>query len=227
MRKNQPTLRTVVEPSAKYRVYLIDDHPLLVQGITQLINAESDMSVVGSTSEWTVALKQIKELNPDIIVLDITLANANGVEVLKNLKVHYPELKVLMLSMHDENLYAMRSVRAGAFGYVMKAAATEQVVVAIRQIIKGEIYLSEGMARRTMLQLVGRKEANSSPLDGLSDRELEVYQLVGDGMTTRQIANQLHLSVKTIETHKAHLKEKLRLQSATELAQHAIQQRGI
>ena len=214
------------EDLAKLRVYLIDDHPLLVQGITQLINAESDMCVVGATGEWTVALKQIKDLNPGIIVLDITLANANGVEVLKNLKVHYPELKVLMLSMHDEDLYAMRSVRAGAFGYVMKAAATEQVVTAIRQIIKGEIYLSEGLARRTMSKLVGRKEANSSLLDDLSDRELEVYQLVGDGMTTRQIANRLHLSVKTIESHKAHLKEKLHLQTATELAQHAIQQRG-
>ena len=223
MRKAPDTTPT----EAKSKIYLIDDHPLLVQGITQLINAERDLQVVGSTGEWTLALKQIPELKPDVVVLDITLARANGIEVLKNLRVHFPELKVLMLSMHDENLYAMRSVRAGAQGYIMKMTATEEVVTAIRQILSGEIYLSPRIARQTMMRLVGRrKEGTTSPLDDLSDRELEVFQMVGDGLTTRQIAERLHLSVKTIETHKAHVKEKLHLQTATELTQHAIHARN-
>jgi len=229
MVKNLPAAPKLAqqEQSTKTRVYLIDDHPLLVQGITHLINAEGNMQVVGTSGEWTVALKQIPELKPDIVVLDITLARANGVEVLKNLRVHFPDLKVLMLSMHDENLYAARSLRAGARGYLMKASASEEVIQAIRQVISGEIYLSAHMAKQTMMQLVGRKPAGQgSPLVSLSDRELEVYQMIGDGLTTRQIADRLNLSVKTVETHKAHVKEKLHLQTATELAQHAIQARG-
>jgi DNA-binding NarL/FixJ family response regulator len=223
MPKDRITSTTV----SKSRVYLIDDHPLLVQGITELVNAEADLLVVGSTAEWTSALKEIPELKPDVVVLDITLAKANGIEVLKNLRVHFPELKVLMLSMHDENLYAMRSVRAGAHGYIMKMSATEEVVAAIRRILGGEIYLSPRIAKQTMMSLIGRrKEGALSPLDDLSDRELEVFNLVGDGLTTRQIAERLHLSVKTIETHKAHVKEKLHLESATQLTQHAIHARN-
>jgi DNA-binding NarL/FixJ family response regulator len=183
--------------------------------------------VVGSTSDWTVALKAIPELKPHVVVLDITLANSNGIEVLKNLRVHFPDLKVLILSMHDENLYAMRSLKAGAHGYLMKLSASEEVVIAIRQVLVGEIYLSPRIAKQTMMSLVGRKkEGVTSPLDDLSDRELEVFHMVGDGLTTRQIADKLHLSVKTIETHKSHIKEKLHLTSATQLTQHAIHARN-
>jgi DNA-binding NarL/FixJ family response regulator len=215
------------ESAEKSTVYLIDDHPLLVQGVSELINAQPDLQVIGSTSDWTVALTQLQTLKPDVVVLDITLANANGIEVLKNLRVHFPDLRVLMLSMHDENLYAMRSMKAGAHGYIMKSSATEHVVTAIRQVLKGEIYLSDGLAKRTMAQMVGRKkEPGASPLEDLSDRELEVFQMVGEGLTTRKIADKLHLSIKTIETHKAHIKEKLNLQNATELTQHAIHWRG-
>jgi DNA-binding NarL/FixJ family response regulator len=210
----------------KATVYLIDDHPVIVQGITLLINSEPDLRVAGSSASWTVALKEIAQLKPSVVVLDVTLANANGVEVLKNLRVHFPEQKVLMLSMHDENLYATRAMKAGAHGYLMKESATEEVVTAIRQVLKGEIYLSAPMSKRMMSQLVGHKRnGDASPLENLSDRELEVYEMVGDGLTTRKIAERLHLSVKTIETHKAHLKEKLNLQNATELTQHAIQGR--
>jgi DNA-binding NarL/FixJ family response regulator len=216
-----------LDAQGKSRVYLIDDHPLLVQGISELINAERDLQVVGSTGEWTLALKQIPELKPDVVILDITLVKAHGIEVLKNLRVHFPHLKVLMLSMHDENLYALRSIRAGAQGYIMKVSATEEVVVAIRQILKGEIYLSSRLSKQTMMSLVGRrKEGSISPIDDLSDRELEVFQMVGDGLTTRQIAERLHLSVKTIETHKGHVKQKLNLQTATQLTQHAIHARN-
>lgn len=207
----------------KAGVYLIDDHPLLVQGLSDLINAQPDLAVVGTSADWTVALDELSKKKPEVVVLDITLKNANGVEVLKNLRVHFPDLKILMLSMHDENLYAMRTLKAGAQGYIMKAEATEKVVEAIRQILKGEIYLSDTMSRRTMAQLVGRrKEAGGSPLEDLSDRELEVFTLIGEGLTTRQIAEKLHLSVKTVETHRAHIKEKLNLKNSTELVQHAI-----
>jgi DNA-binding NarL/FixJ family response regulator len=222
----QPETPAKAKPAvAKASVYLIDDHPMIVQGISLLIDAEPDMKVVGSSSVWTVALKEIEKLRPDVVLLDVTLANANGVEVLKNLKVHVPEQKVLMLSMHDENLYAVRAMKAGANGYLMKASATEEVPIAIRQVLKGEVYLSVNMSRRMMSQLVGHKTADQDPLAVLSDRELEVYQMVGDGLTTRQIADRLFLSVKTIETHKAHVKEKLQLSSANELTKHAIQSR--
>ena len=207
----------------KAAIYIIDDHPLLVQGLTDLINAQPDMKVTGTTPEWTVALSQFQKEKPDVVILDITLKNANGVEVLKNLRVHFPDLKVLMLSMHDESLYAMRALKAGAQGYIMKAAATEKVITAVRQILSGELYLSEEMSRRAMATLVGRKkETGGSPLEDLSDRELEVFTLIGEGLTTRQIADKLHLSVKTIETHRAHIKEKLNLKNSTELVQHAI-----
>lgn len=207
----------------KSTVYIIDDHPLLVQGLSDLINAQPDLEVVGTSGDWTVALKHLQKNEPSIVVLDITLENSNGVEVLKNLKVHFPGLKVLMLSMHDENLYAMRSLKAGAAGYIMKAEATEKVVTAIRKILSGEVYLSDSMAKKMMSQLVGRrKDTGGSPLEDLSDRELEVFQMIGEGLTTRQIAEKLHLSVKTVETHRAHIKEKLNLTNSTELVQHAI-----
>jgi len=207
----------------KAAIYVVDDHPLLVQGLTDLINAQPDMKVTGTTPEWTVALSQFQKEKPDVVILDITLKNANGVEGLKNLRVHFPDLKVLMLSMHDESLYAMRALKAGAQGYIMKASATEKVITAIRQILSGELYQSEEMSRRAMATLVGRKkETGGSPLEDLSDRELEVFTLIGEGLTTRQIAEKLHLSVKTIETHRAHIKEKLNLKNSTELVQHAI-----
>jgi len=220
--KNAAT-ENVMNRENKSKVFIIDDHPLLVKGLSELINAQADLEMIGTTGEWTEALNQFKTQMPDIVILDVTLKNANGIEVLKQLRMQCPGLRVLMLSMHDENLYALRALKAGAQGYIMKAAATEKVVQAIRQILRGELYLSDVMAKKTMAQMVGRrKEPGASPLEDLSDRELEVFNMVGEGMTTRQIAEKLHLSVKTIETHKAHIKDKLNLQSATELVQHAI-----
>jgi DNA-binding NarL/FixJ family response regulator len=208
----------------KASIYLIDDHPLLVRGVSQLINSQPDMAAIGSSADWTVALKEIGDLQPDVVLLDVTLANINGVEVLKNLRIHYPALKVLMLSMHDESMYALRCLKAGASGYIMKATATEEAVVAIRQVMNGEIYLSNRMSKQTMAQLVGRKlQPGASPLSILSDRELEVFHMVGDGLTTRNIAEKLHLSVKTIETHKMHIKEKLNFTSSAQMTQQAIQ----
>ena len=208
----------------KSTVYIIDDHPLLVQGLSDLINAQPDLEVVGTSGDWTVALKHLQKQEPSIVVLDITLENSNGVEVLKNLKVHFPSLRVLMLSMHDENLYAMRSLKAGAAGYIMKAEATEKVVTAIRKILSGEVYLSDSMSKKMMSQLVGRRrDTGGSPLEDLSDRELEVFQMIGEGLTTRQIAEKLHLSVKTVETHRAHIMDKMQAKSLSHLVRMAME----
>jgi DNA-binding NarL/FixJ family response regulator len=170
------------------------------------------------------ALDQIEKLKPDLVVLDISLKGSNGIEVLKNIKVRYPKLLVLVLSMHDETLYALRALRAGAAGYIMKQEPAEKVLVSIRQVLNGEISLSENMEKKMMKQLVGGRAARTgSPLEDLSDRELEVFRLIGKGYSTRQIAEELHLSIKTIESHRAHIKEKLNLKNAMELVQHAIQ----
>jgi DNA-binding NarL/FixJ family response regulator len=207
----------------KGKIYLVDDHPIMVEGLKELINNQRDLRVVGASEDWHVALEQAKKLQPDLIMLDVTLKDANGIEVLKNLKIHLPHVKVLMLSMHDENLYAMRSLKAGAQGYIMKQEAVEKVLTAIRQVLSGEVYLSDAMSKRTMFQLLGRGGTRTgSPLEDLSDRELEVFTLIGQGCTTRQIADRLHLSIKTVETHRAHIKEKLNLKNSTELVQHAI-----
>lgn len=207
----------------KTKIYIIDDHPIMVQGLKELINAQKDLRVIGSSDDWHVALEQVKKISPDLILLDVTLKDANGIEVLKNLKIHVPQIKILMLSMHDENLYAMRSLKAGAQGYIMKQEAVDKVLGAIRQVLAGEVYLSESMSKRTMFQLLGRGGSRTgSPLEDLSDRELEVFTLIGQGCTTRQIAEKLHLSIKTVETHRAHIKEKLNLKNSTELVQHAI-----
>ena len=205
------------------KIYIIDDHPIMVQGLKELIESERDLKVCGSTDDWRAALDEIKKLQPDLVMLDVTLRDANGVEVLKNLRIHYPHLKVLMLSMHDENLYAMRSLKAGAQGYIMKQEAVDKVLHAIRQVLAGEVYLSEAMSKRTMFQMLGRSGTRTgSPLEDLSDRELEIFTMIGQGCTTRQIAEKLHLSIKTVETHRAHIKEKLDFKNAREVARFAV-----
>ena len=211
---------------SKSRILLVDDHPIVRQGLAELIDHEKDLSVCGVADDIHKALEQITSLMPDLVMVDISLRGSNGIELLKNIKVRYPKQAVLMLSMHDESLYAVRALRAGASGYVMKQEATDRVLTAIRQVLNGEIYLSERMEKKMMHQLVGGRAARTgSPLEDLSDRELEVFNLIGQGHGTRQIAEELHLSIKTIESHRAHIKEKLNLKNATELVQHAIQWR--
>ena len=205
---------------------LVDDHPIVRQGMAELIDAEKDLGVCGTAESMNAALEQTAALKPDLVVVDISLKGSNGIELLKNIKVRYPKMKVLMLSMHDEGLYAIRALRAGASGYIMKQEATEKVIEAARKVLNGEIYLSDKMEKKMMQQLVGgRAMRTGSPLEDLSDRELEVFNLIGQGKGTRQIAEELHLSIKTVESHRAHIKEKLGLKSATELVQHAIQWR--
>ncbi len=207
-----------------HRVVLIEDHPIASSGLTDLLNHERDLVVCGVATDYSSAIEKVEALRPELVLLDITLKGRSGLELLKDLKARHPKLKVVVLSMHDESLYAERALRAGAAGYVMKHEATEKVLTAIKQVLNGEIYLSEAMEKKMLHQLVGTGAApTGSMLSELSDRELEIFNLIGQGRTTRQIAEELHLSVKTIESHRAHIKQKLNLKTATELVQYAIQ----
>jgi DNA-binding NarL/FixJ family response regulator len=208
----------------KYRVLLVDDHPIVRQGLALLIDREPDLCVCGEAEGAHSAFHAITTLCPDIVVLDISLSGPDGLDVLKELRLKTSSLPVLILSMHDESIYAERAMRAGANGYIMKQEATEKVLVAIRRILQGDVYLSDRLTT-TMLQhyVRGSSPSKLSPLVNLTDRELEVFRLIGEGHATRQIADELHLSVKTIESYQAHIKEKLALRNARELVQHAIE----
>jgi len=206
------------------RVIVVDDHPIVRQGLTQMINRDGDLIVCGEAEEARSALQAIATLSPDIVVIDISLNGPSGLEILKTIRQTDPALRVLILSMHDEMVYAERALRAGANGYIMKQEATEMVLVAIRRILGGEVYVSNRVANRMLRQLVGgAPSSRKSPVDDLTDRELEVFRLIGEGHGTRQISDELHLSVKTVETYQSHIKEKMGLRNARELVQYAIQ----
>jgi DNA-binding NarL/FixJ family response regulator len=208
----------------KTKILIVDDHPIVRQGLTELINQEDDLVVCEQAEDAAEAMGIIKKLKPDMAIVDISLKETSGMELIKDIKVKYPNLAVLALSMHDESLYAERALRAGAKGYVMKAEATEKVVTAIRKILSGQIYVSDRMAAKMVRKLVGGSpDVGVSAIERLSDRELEVFRLIGQGYGTRQIAERLHLSIKTIETYREHIKEKLNLADASELLQYAIQ----
>jgi DNA-binding NarL/FixJ family response regulator len=208
------------------RILIVDDHPIMRQGLAQLINHEDDLTICGQFEDANKALNAIPALKPDIAIIDISLRGTSGIELVKNIKVHHPKLLMLVLSMHDETIYAERVLRAGAVGYIMKQEASDKVLHAIRHVLQGEIYLSEKMSTKLMHQLIAGRGGTGSLIDRLSDRELEVFGLIGEGRGTREIAEQLHLSVKTVESHRAHIKEKLDLKNATELVHRAIQLRG-
>jgi len=227
--KTQETITAKPSSSTKakkdaVRVLIVDDHPLLRKGVGQLIDQEKDLQVVGEAEDAHKAITAIENTNPDIALIDITLSGTSGIELLKNVKVRFPKLKMMVLSMHDESVYAHRALRAGASGYIMKQEGPEKVLTALRKVLRGEVYLSEHLGNRLLHTLVnGHAPLPSSPVEELSDRELEVFSLIGQGHGTRPIAEKLHLSIKTIESHRAHIKEKLNLQNATELVHHAIQ----
>jgi DNA-binding NarL/FixJ family response regulator len=205
------------------KVFLVDDHPILRQGLALFIDREPDLMVCGEADDATSALQAIRESTPDFVVLDISLDGPDGLELLKTLRVRYPNLPVLVLSMHDESVYAERALRAGANGYIMKQEATDRVLTAIRHILGGDVYLSDRLTKRMLQQFVNGSISPRDPLAKLSDRELEVYRLIGAGHGTRQIADELHVSTKTVESYQAHIKEKLALRNARELVQHAVE----
>ena len=209
----------------KRTVFVVDDHPIVREGLAQMINREADLAVCGEAEEMHSALQMINASRPDILIVDISLNGPDGLDLLKNIRSKDPSLPVLILSRHDESIYAERALRAGANGYIMKQEATENVLVALRRILNREIYVSSRVASKMLQQFVGGSSslARHSPVDDLSDRELEVLRLMGDGHATRQIAEELHLSVKTVESYQAHLKEKLSLRNLRELVQYAVQ----
>lgn len=209
----------------KHRVLLVDDHPLICEGLAQRINAESDLLVCGQARDLHSALQAIESLKPDVAVVDITLGGGtNGIELVKDIKVRFPRLPSLMLSMHDEALYAERSLHAGAKGYVMKQEETEVLLRAIRQVLRGQVYLSEKVRDGIVNRLGGNLPEGeiTSIIKKLSDRELEVFQLIGDGFATHEIAERLHLSMKTVASHRENIKKKLNVNTGEELSRFAI-----
>jgi len=210
--------------NTKAKVLIVDDHPIVRQGLAELINAEKDLTVCALAEDAAQAMAAIKSAKPDIAVVDISLKEKSGIELIKDIKAQYASLPILVLSMHDESLYAERALRAGALGYIMKHEATDKVIVGIRSILSGQVFVSDKMAAKMVHKMVGGSASEgASPIETLSDRELEVFTLIGRGHGTRDIAEKLFLSVKTIETYRAHIKEKLNLASAGELLQFAIQ----
>jgi DNA-binding NarL/FixJ family response regulator len=213
----------VVSAAKKSTVLLVDDHPIVCQGLAQLINQEPDLAVCAHAEDANGAFKAIAEQRPDIVILDLSLNGPDGLAVLKEIRLSDAALPVLILSMHDESIYAERALRAGANGYIMKQEATERVLEAIRRIRGGEIYVSDRISRRLLRQIVNGPATRKSPIEALTDRELAVFRLIGKGHGTREIADDLHISIKTVETYQAHIKEKLSLKNARELVQHAFQ----
>ena len=208
----------------KKRILVVDDHPIIRQGLALMLNREADLVVCGEAEDATGAMLVMASARPDVLIVDISLNGPDGLDLLKNIRTTHPALPVLILSMHDESIYAERALRAGANGYIMKQEATEKVLVAIRRILNGEIYVSERIANKMLKHYItGASSLKNSSISDLSDRELEVFRLIGEGHGTRQIAEELHLSIKTVESYQAHIKDKLSLHSARELMQHAIQ----
>jgi len=204
------------------RILLVDDHAVVRFGIAQLINRQNDLVVCGEEEDASHALSAIDKVKPDLVIADISLKDSSGLELMRNIKAQYSALPVLVVSAHDETVYAEIAFRAGALGYLMKQGAIENILTAIRRVLAGNIYVSEALAARMLQQQVrGKTDLQDSPVKGLSDRELEVFQLIGQWKKTGEIAAELHLSIKTIEYYREQIKRKLNLKNAAELTQHA------
>ena len=217
--KNAPAIER-----AKTKILIVDDHPIVRERLAELINQESDLSVCGEAEDSREALKAVELLRPDLAIIDITLKDTYGIELIKQLKESHPRLPILVLSMHDESLYGERALRAGAKGYLTKQEATKKVITAIRRILAGEIFVSEKMASTILRKVAGAAAPEgSSPTAVLTDRELEVFQLLGQGSGVKEIAEKLFVSVKTVEAHREHIKRKMNFRSSTELLRFAIQ----
>ncbi len=205
------------------RIYIVDDHPLMRKGLAMTIEKEMGFEVCGQADSAEKALSEILNTKPDAVVVDISLPGMNGIELVKNILHQRSDLKILIVSRHDEELYAERALRAGAKGYLMKLEAAETLITALRQILNGGIYLSDKIGAKMIMKLAsGNVSKSDNPLDQLSDRELEVFELTGKGLSTKDIGQKLHISVKTVESHRANIKDKLQLDTANELMRHAV-----
>lgn len=214
---SQEALRESTQPTRR-RILVIDDHPLLRKGLSALINQEPDLFVSAEAPDGDKGLELLANGEFELVTVDISLPGADGIELVKTIKQRFGDLPVLVLSMHDEVLFAERALRAGARGFIMKQEAADSILRAIRRVLEGQIYVSERIATRMLKKLVGgENESGACSLDCLSDRELTIFRLIGKGFGTRQIAEELHLSIKTVESHRAHIKEKLEISTGTEL----------
>ena len=226
MKSNAPPLPPLAANKlpAAHRIFLVDDHPVTRQGIAMLIDQEPDFVVCGEADNAPLAIELIPKVAPDLAIIDLTLKSTGGIELLKDLRVLMPALPMLVMSMHDEELYAERVLRAGARGYVMKQEPNALVVAAIRSVLAGELALSPKIKEKMLNRIAaGRRNPKGTAMDALSDRELEVFQLIGNGYANRQIAERLSLSVRTIDSYREQLKSKLQLESGAELVHHATQ----
>lgn len=207
---------------SKFRIFLTDDHPIVRRGLQLMIALEKDLAVCGEADSAPAALEKILDLKPDLAVVDLVLKSSSGLELIKQLRCQMPKLKLLAFSMHDEGFYAERALRAGANGYVSKEEGTEMAINAIHQILQGKTYVSERMAGRMADRVARGGALGQSALEQLSDRELEVLEMLGDGLGSREIAERLRVSIKTVESHREHIKSKLGLAGASELVRYAI-----
>ena len=215
--------KQAITAKQKNRIFIVDDHPIVRKGLAQLINQEEDLVICGEADNAETALEALKKVKPDLAIVDISLRGIDGFELTKLIRARFDNIPVLVISMHDESLFAERALRVGARGYIMKQEAIEKMMEAIRKVLRGELYVSERVSANIVKRFVdGKAEGVSSSEELLSDREMEVFQLIGQGFGTRQIADQLHVSVKTVETYRANIKEKLNLKNATELMKHAV-----
>ena len=210
--------------AGKKKVFIVDDHPIVRERVAELINQEPDLVVSGEAEDAVQAVKAIGAGVPDIAIVDITLKDTYGIELIKQLKELHPKLPILVLSMHDESLYGERALRAGAKGYLTKQEATKKIIDAIRRILRGEIYVSDKLAGALVRKVAGGKqEGGGNLVDVLTDRELEVFQLLGQGLAVREVAERLFVSAKTVEAHREHIKQKLNFKTSSELLRFAIQ----
>lgn len=208
----------------KHRIFLVEDHPITRQGFALLLNREDDLMVCGETETAAKALSGIELSKPDLVVVDIALPGRDGLELIKNIATFHPRLPTLVISTLDESVYAKHAFQAGAKGYAMKQEPVEQLLTSVRQVLAGEVYMSEAMRKDLLLNIVHAPSRNpSTGIDRLSDREVEVFRLIGEGLGTRHIAEKLSLSISTIETHRTHIKEKLGLEHAPDMVRHAVE----
>jgi DNA-binding NarL/FixJ family response regulator len=212
------------KPAATQRktIFIVDDHPMMREGLAQLISQEKDLVVCGEADDAAAALEQIEKLKPNLALVDITLRSSNGLELIKDLAIRAPQTATLVISMHDESLYAERVLRAGGRGYVMKQEGGKKLMEAIRHVLSGKTYVSEKIAAKIFDVFAGRPTEESSPVERLTDREFEVFRLIGGGFSTKQIAEKLHVSAKTVEVHRVNIKQKLNIATAPELMRFAV-----
>ena len=208
---------------ARKNIVIVDDHPTTREGLRGVINREPDLLVCGEAANARQAMDAVQKLAPDLVLVDVTMPGKSGLELVKDLRALHPQTRILVVSMHEESLYAERMLRAGAGGYINKQQPPEELVKAIRQVLDNHVYLSQESSQRLLQRFSGKPQTNRSPLEILTDREFEIFQLIGEGKTTKEMAGQLHLSPKTVAVHYANIRQKLNLKSTAQLIRFAVQ----